>query len=347
MRPTGRRLAIVATLIVVITAGCAGNGGLPGGGDGDGANLAASGGGGDAPEARAETAMDVEGEARTVTAAGDGGAPAVRERARIRTGQLTVEVGDFDAARRNLSRTVRRQGGFVSDSRERLRQVDGANYTLGSVVLRVPRKNFSATMSEARAVGTVLDASRNSRDVTDQLVDINARLRNLRAQRDRLRGLYRNASNTDAILDVEERLSEVQTEIERLEAQKTSLQRQVALSTITVELREPRPEPEPIEREQWYDTGVAAAFLESVDGVVVVVRALVVGGAFALPYLLAFGVPLAAAVGILRRRRDGGDPGDDSGREGDSGDDPGREGGSAGETGTGAAGTERDQENPE
>lgn len=158
-------------------------------------------------------------------------------------------------------------------------------------------------MSTARTVGTVLDASRDTRDVTDQLVDINARLRNLRARRDRLRGLYRNASDTDAVLDVEERLSEVQTEIERLEARKKSLQRQVALSTITVELREPTPDPDPVEREQWYDTGIPAAFLESVDGVVVVARALVVGAAYALPYLLVFGVPLVAAVGIVRRRR--------------------------------------------
>jgi len=205
---------------------------------------------------------------------------------------------------------VRRRGGFVSDSRERLRRADGANYTVGNVVLRVPRSNFSAMMRTARGVGTVLDASRNSRDVTDQLVDINARLENLRAQRDQLRALYDNASDTEAVLEVQERLSEVQTEIERLEAQRESLQRQVALSTITVELREPRPDPEPVERERWYDTGIVSAFLASIDGVVVVALALVVGAAYALPYLLAFGVPLAAVIGIVRRRRDGGEDGD-------------------------------------
>ncbi|MFB6177986.1 MAG: DUF4349 domain-containing protein, partial [Halobaculum sp.] len=89
-------------------------------------------------------------------------------------------------------------------------------------------------------------------------------------ERERLRELYRNASDTEAILAIERRLSEVQGKIERLKAQRKELRRRVALSTIRVELREPEPEPEPDPSgQQWYDTPVVAAFLNSANGVVV------------------------------------------------------------------------------
>jgi hypothetical protein len=147
----------------------------------------------------------------------------------------------------------------------------------------------------------VVESSTSTQDVTEQVVDLQARLENLRAERERLRELYQRANDTEDVLAVERRLSEVQTEIERTEARLQSLERRVAYSTITVEMREPRPDrPAP---DQWYDTPVLAAFLDSVHGVGVVLRAVVVGFAYAAPYLLVFLTPFAVAGGLLYRFR--------------------------------------------
>ena len=54
--------------------------------------------------------------------------------------------------------------------------------------------------------------------MSGQLVDIEARLESLRAERDQLRTLYRQANATDDVLAVQRELSDVQREIERLEA---------------------------------------------------------------------------------------------------------------------------------
>lgn len=122
-------------------------------------------------------------------------------------------------------------------------------------------------------------------------------------QRERLRGLYANASDTEATLKVQKRLSATQSQIERLQGQLNSLRGQVAYSTITVELSEPAPEPT---RETWYDTGVLDAFLSSIDGVITTLRAMVVALAYLGPYLLVFGLPLVT-IGYAgyRRRADG------------------------------------------
>jgi cell division protein FtsB len=221
----------------------------------------------------------------------------------ILTGHVAVEVEDFEASRRNLTRATESYGGFVSDTRQEVHRRDNDTWTEGVVVLRVPRDNFTAVYERARAEGELLEASRESQDVTDQLVDLNARLENLRAERDQLRELYRRANETEDVLRVQERLSEVQGEIERLEARRKSLRERVALSTITVRLREPRPEPDRPGPDAWYDVPLLSAFLESVNGVIVTIRAVGVAIAYAVPYVIAFGVPLAALGYGLRRRR--------------------------------------------
>jgi len=283
-----RVLASVVLGLLMITAGCSGGGG--GGGD------AASG----------DPGAAVTPDASQERSGSESDSLQVQQRAVIRTGQVSVRVESFDAAERNLTRAVSRYGGFVSDSSVEVHRVDNATYKSGTLVLRVPQDDFSAMMAHARSVGELRSSSTQSEDVTDQLVDIEARLENLRAERDRLRQLYRNATDTEEVLAVEERLSEVQGEIERLEARKEGLERRVALSTIRVELHEPRPEPGPIDTDRWYDTPLVAAFLDSVNGVLVTLRAIVVAGAYVVPYLLVFGVPvvgLAYGVSRLRRRR--------------------------------------------
>jgi len=313
-----RTLSVVALATLVVLAGCGGAGSAGGGGDGGAVEYEEATGGDAAAEATGapteEPALEADaGGSGSGGDASDGGGEAqvTDDRAVIRTGTVVVEVDDYESARSNLTTTVQGYGGYVSDSREDRREIDNETWTRGEVVLRVPSENFDALVDDARALGAVKTVETDSRDVTDQLVDIEARLENLRAERDRLRTLYDQANTTEDVLAVQRELSDVQQEIERLEARQQSLQDQVAFSTLTVRLEEPRPTPDRVAPDRWYDTPVVSAFLQSIDGVVVVARAIVVGVAYALPYLVAFGIPLALVGGAVLRfgsrfRRGGG-----------------------------------------
>jgi hypothetical protein len=293
-----RPLAVLAFALFLVLAGCSGGAGggngagggdagnveLAGGGAGSGGGAATGGGGPVAGDARAKSAQALQ-----------------RQRALIKTGYVRLEVGNVRATQKNLTATTRRLGGYVGASSVQTRREGGsANFTTGRLVLRVPSRNFSVLYDRVRAAGTVLSARTNTTDVTDRLVDLRARLDNLRAQRTRLRNLYANASDTEAVLKVQKRLSTVQSKIERLKAQLKSLRGRVAYSTITVELAEPAPTPT---TEAWYDIGVLDAFLSSIGGVITTVRAMVVALAYLAPYLLVFGVPVVAVgYGAYRRR---------------------------------------------
>ena len=306
MRRNHARLATVAILVLVVLAGCSGAGGDGSnggdGGSGDGVGLSSStgaggaggdGGGDESAERASEASFD----------AGESAATRARARAIIRTGTVSVEVESFEGATTTLGELVRERGGFVAGSERTVHGEGNESWTSGTLVLRVPSENFSAVFDGTRGLGTVESATSDTEDVTDQLVDLNARLDNLEAQRDRLRALYDRANETEDVLAVGRELSEVQGEIERLEARRRSLEERVSLSTLTVRLHEPRPEGTGIERTAFPEIGPLGAFLDSVDGVVVALRTLVVAVAYATPYLLVFGLPLVGLAAVLYRRR--------------------------------------------
>ena len=300
-----RTISVAAVALLLLFAGCSGGANTAGGGSGgDGggsaaveATAAAGGGSGGGAATKAEARSRDDG-----TSAGGGGANA-QGRIMIRTGTVRLEVADYETARRNLTRAVERRGGYVSDSIERNEQYGNQTRTTGRVVLRVPKQNFSGLVDAAKAEGEVLEATTGTQDVTDRVVDLRARLKNLRAERDRLRTLYERANDTETVLKVGRRLSDVQGEIERTETKLRALEERVAYSTLTVALREPHPDPSVYRtHDRWYDTPFVTAFLDSVDGVGVALRAAAVGFAYALPYLAVFGLPVAVVGTLLVRR---------------------------------------------
>ncbi|WP_266076851.1 DUF4349 domain-containing protein [Haladaptatus caseinilyticus] len=287
---TSRRKFLALSLVVLVTlAGCSGMGGNDAGKDGSGSRKGDAGG-----KSQADSTAATGNQRSALT---------VQRRALVRTGNVTLQVESFDRTNTNLSRVAREHGGFVSDSTQRVHRNGNETWTTGKIVFRIPAEKFSTFFQEARRVGRVEKASTGTKDVSDRLVDIEARLTNLRSQRGKLRDLYQNASDTEGVLAVEKRLSNVQSEIERLEAKKQSLEGRVAYSTITVRINEPRPpsETRTAGQKSWYDTSVLAAFLESVDGSLVVLRAVIVGVAYLLPYVAVLSLPVGGMF-VWRRR---------------------------------------------
>lgn len=322
-----KKSLVVALSVVLLLAGCTGMGGNPAGGDG--AELATGGGGDAGSEPAAEGAQ----QQRADTSGGDGGSGSVQvdaaaqQRAIIKTGQMVVEVENFSESRATIASQARQYGGYVSGSNQRLHRTGNETWTSGYVVVRVPNEQYRAMQADVADEGTVLSEETNTEDVTDQLVDLEARLENLRQRRNRLRTFYDEANDTEELLRIEDQLSEVQGQIERLEAKQRSLEQRVAFSTIRVELQEPEPGISQI-RTQYHEQSLTAVFLQSVTDVYVFGRATLVTLAAAAPWLGVLALPAFGLRRLLRGRRlpvIGGSNGGDSETSGDD-DTPGDEG---------------------
>ncbi len=304
---TKRLLVVVALASMVALAGCAGLGDGDDGAPGDietteslEDDVAAD------DELNSEAVDESNLEASFTTASADGGerAALAAERQLIRTGELRVTVEEFADADDKAREIAAEYDGFVSEGARETRERNEQEYVSGELVLRVPSDEFDAAMADLEALGEVERSATESEDVGEQIADLEARLENREAERDRLRDLYEEANTTEDVLAVQSELADVQSEVERLDTQLDSLEERVALATIRVQLSEEPPESESEEPEAWYETGVSSAFFESVSGVGTALRAAVVGAAYAAPYLLTVGVPLALVGAVIARRVD-------------------------------------------
>jgi len=102
------------------------------------------------------------------------------------------------------------------------------------IVIRVPVKQYQTVVARVEALGQVVERELEARDVTEDFVDLQARLQNGLNVRKRLEALLEKAETVEAALAVEKELKRVNEEIERLQAKLELIRNRVAYSTISV-----------------------------------------------------------------------------------------------------------------
>jgi hypothetical protein len=140
------------------------------------------------------------------------------------------------------------------------------------IVVRVPAAKYQAFIDEAAKLGKVLIQTESTDDVTQQHIDLTARLDNLKAEEARLREFFAKAKNVTEMLQIENELSRVRGEIESMAAQVAYLERQAAMATVTIELSEPKP----LVRPGGVDWGVGKALTDSIRAFVGTLNVLIV-----------------------------------------------------------------------
>jgi hypothetical protein len=155
----------------------------------------------------------------------------------IRTVTMTIAVDDVQDVFHKVEALAASQNGYLAGSQ--IRQ-DG-DRKVATVTLRVPADTatYEATLQQLRSLAKdVVDEQSQAQDVTDQYVDLDARLRNLRASEDGLLQLMGKAQKIDDILAIQRELTNVRGQIEQIQGQKQVLERKADLATITLTIRE-------------------------------------------------------------------------------------------------------------
>lgn len=166
------------------------------------------------------------------------GPNAVRTPAVIRTARLQIVAKDFTRVRFDVESIVSEATGFI-DHMTVTGDTSSARVLRGT--LRVPADRMAAVLGQLRAIGQVVEDTQGSQDVTDQIVDLDARIASARATEVRLVQLIRERTGKlSDVLEVERELTRVRLDIERLMAEKTNLDRRVSYTTIDVTITEER-----------------------------------------------------------------------------------------------------------
>lgn len=153
----------------------------------------------------------------------------------ISTAFLSLEVEEVEGAVTQVRLLAESLGGFV----EQLSSFGGPGYQQANVTVRVPQDEFSTALERIEALGIVLSRDLGSEDVSEQFIDLEARLKSALREEESLLKLLERASQVSEILAIERELARVRSEIERIQGQLNFLERRVALATINVSLSPP------------------------------------------------------------------------------------------------------------
>ncbi len=158
------------------------------------------------------------------------------ERKIIKTGSLEIEVGDLDASVEKVAKLAQEAGGFVA-SQSFFAQP--GSWPRCNLTLRVPSGEFDRVMAELRKHGEIRHLRIGTQDVTEEFIDLEARLRNLEREEGVLLDLFeRRTTKLTDVLEVERELSRVRGDIETTQGRLRYLKHKVSLSTIEVQLTE-------------------------------------------------------------------------------------------------------------
>jgi len=232
------------------------------------------------------------------------------ERYIIRTLGVRLQVEEIEPAVEDIRNAVESAGGTVtavqvsSDDSPIYRYEAGGAFAdgtplMGYITARIPPQEIDSFIDVVAEMGVVLRQAEDESDVTQEHLDISARLDNLRAQEQRLRELFDRGEKIEDLLAVEREIARVRGEIESFEARLAFIERQAAMATVTVELAGRQPVVAPA-GDDW---GVVSAIRAGIRELVYTINGIIVFTLSALPLIVIALVTWLVIRAILRARR--------------------------------------------
>lgn len=164
--------------------------------------------------------------------------PQAVDRKIIYTATISLVVEDFSGLEKQIRDTVKQHAGYLS--RSDLGRMQGQQRS-GNWTARIPVDQYENFIQAVSALGVPASLNQNAADITEEFVDITARIDNKRKLEARiLQLLERPEDKIQHVIEVETELARVREEIERMEGRLRYISDQTAMTTVTISAREER-----------------------------------------------------------------------------------------------------------
>ena len=232
---------------------------------------------------------------------GDGVGAPIDDARIVRTGTIDLEVKDVPTALRTARDAIRSMGGYIGASTTSNQD----DQPFATVTYRIPVDRWEDALDLLRGLNgqttKVVAEQTEAVEVTGAVVDLQARIRNLRASETALQEIAAKAVRVSDVLEVQNQLTQVRGEIESLTAQLKDLEDRAAYATLTATYQVPIVAVD-VATKDWDPRSVVD---EASASLVDVLQALTTAGIWFvivwLPILLVLGVVVLAATWIVRR----------------------------------------------
>ena len=221
----------------------------------------------------------------------------------IRNAELSLEVESPSGAEEAATAIAEKLGGFtVSSERHQYVDSEGQSSVTIDLVLRIPAEQFQPALAQLRALSKRVASEKiTGQDVTEEFIDLEARIRTERALEAQYLDILKDAKSVKDALDVHTHLADVREQIEKAEGRKRFLENQTSLSTIHVEIRKYVPE---IRTSGFgFSSSLRAAAGDLVRVSAGIVTGVIRAVGILLPILVILGIPAYYVTRFVRARR--------------------------------------------
>lgn len=216
------------------------------------------------------------------------------ERKIITSVDISMEVDNASRTVDEITVMATDAGGYVSGSSVHDSYYSDTSRQEGYVTVRIPSENYTAFVREVENLGDVNSKSTTGTDVTEEYIDLEARLNNLQKQEKRLTEILNISTTVEEVLSVEKELERVRGEIDSLTGRLQYLNNRIDFATINIRITEPKP--------ITHSWGMRDALSSSVQGFVSTVRSMVILVGYLLPIAIVLSA-LVAIVLVIRHRK--------------------------------------------
>ena len=218
----------------------------------------------------------------------------------IKTGELSLVVEDVRVSLKAIADYAEKAGGFVVNSNIRKEGLS----PFGEIVVRIPATEFDKGFGDVKNMGEVESETVNGQDVTEEYVDLEAQLKNLRATETQFLQIMQRAVQIEDVLAVQRELSNVRGQIEGIQGRMKYLKESSSLSTLTVYLStDPSVLPSVDDTEKWKPWAEVKSAARSLVVLAKGLVSLIIWLAVYIPLWIVIGLIVWGMVKLIKRRK--------------------------------------------
>jgi len=227
-------------------------------------------------------------------------APVTVERKIIRNADLQLEANSPEESQAKITQISESKGGFVVESTQSSSDAKATKRDTVTMTVRVPSAKFDEALSEIRqAASRVIVESVKGQDVTEEFIDIEARLKTQKALEAQFLEIMKRSNSVADALNVQTEIAKVRGEIEKIEGRKRFLESQASLSTIKIKLQTPTAFSA---NAPGFFSRLTEAFGNGFDAALGFILILVTALIALLPFLLLIVLPIYLVIRYLLRK---------------------------------------------
>ena len=208
----------------------------------------------------------------------------------VKNGSANIEVENFDSSVSKIKELANSFGGYITGSSM---WTSGSNTKNGNITVKIPENKFEIFGDSLVQIGKVKSKETSANDVTEEYIDIQARIKNLKNQEYRYIELLSMAKSVEDVLAIEVQLGRIRSEIESYERRIKYLDNTTSYGTFYLTLNEPE--------KVVHEWGIKKAFNQAIDALIISIAGIIILGGFLIPIAILAGI-LYFVVKYVRKR---------------------------------------------